>query len=90
MLSRVTYNGSTNTVLRVYNDGIDITSINTGIGKLLMEGTQVLQTRRTGWAAATGSATRTAFDTTTVTTAQLAERVKALLDDLITHGLIGA
>lgn len=33
------------------------------------------------WQAATGTATRTAFDTATVTTAQLAERVKAILDD---------
>lgn len=54
--------------------------------------TQVLTTRRTGWATATGTATRTTFDTTTVTTAQLAERVKALIDDLhgtAGHGLIG-
>jgi hypothetical protein len=40
-------------------------------------------------AAATGTATRTTFDTTTVTTAQLAERVKALIDDLRAYGLEG-
>lgn len=40
-------------------------------------------------AAASGSATRTTFDTTTVTTAQLAERVKALIDDLRAFGLEG-
>lgn len=51
---------------------------------------QVVSTRVTGWGAATGTATRTTFATSTVTTAQLAERVKALIDDLITHGLIGA
>lgn len=51
---------------------------------------QVVTNRKTGWAAATGTATRTTFDTTTVTTANLAQRVKALLDDLIAHGLIGA
>ncbi len=50
---------------------------------------QVVGARRTGWTAATGTATRTTYDTATVTTAQLAERVKALLDDLIAHGLIG-
>ena len=56
-----------------------------------VNGYQVVGARVTGWAATyAGSATRTTFDTTTVTTAQLAERVKALLDDLITHGLIGA
>jgi hypothetical protein len=51
---------------------------------------QVVGSRKTGWAAATGTATRATFDAATVTTAQLAERVKALLDDLISHGLIGA
>lgn len=51
---------------------------------------QVVGARRTGWAAATGTATRTTFATGTVTLPQLAERVKALLDDLIAHGLIGA
>lgn len=45
---------------------------------------------RTGWTAATGTATRTTFDTATVTLPQLAERVKALLDDLTTSDLIGA
>lgn len=52
--------------------------------------TKVVGARVTGWGAATGTATRTTFATSTVTTAQLAERVKALIDDLITHGLIGA
>jgi len=33
------------------------------------------------WQDATGTATRTAFDTATVTPPQLAERVKAMLDD---------
>ena len=55
-----------------------------------VNGTQVVAARRTGWAAATGTATRTTFATSTVTTAQLAERVKALIDDLIAHGLIGS
>lgn len=53
---------------------------------------QVVGPRKTGWATATGTATRTTFDTATVTTAQLAERVKALIDDLHAtagHGLIG-
>lgn len=46
--------------------------------------------RKTGWAAPTGTATRTTFNTTTVTAGQLAERVKALIDDLTSHGLIGS
>lgn len=53
-------------------------------------GVKVVEARKTGWGAPTGTATRTAFDTTTVTTAQLAERVKALIDDLTSHGMVGA
>lgn len=60
-------------------------------GTSLVVGTnQVLATRATGWAAATGVATRTTFATGSVTLSQLAEHVKALVDDLTTHGLIGA
>jgi hypothetical protein len=50
----------------------------------------MIAAKSTGWAAATGTATRTTYDTATVTTAQLAERVKALIDDLTTRGVIGA
>lgn len=46
--------------------------------------------RPTGYTARTGTTTRAGFDTTTVTLPQLAERVKALLDDFTTYGLIGA
>jgi hypothetical protein len=49
----------------------------------------VVGSRKTGWAAPTGTATRTTFATSTVTTEQLAERLKALIDDLTSHGLIG-
>lgn len=61
-------------------------------GTYSVSGTQVIGARRTGWSTATGTATRTSFDTATVTTAQLAERVKALIDDLHAtagHGVIG-
>lgn len=43
----------------------------------------------TGWGAPTGTATKTTFNTATVTLPQLAERVKALLDYLILRGDIG-
>ena len=59
-------------------------------GALSLNANQVISTRRTGWDAPTGTATRTTFATSTVTLPQLAERVKALIDDLTTHGLIGA
>lgn len=60
--------------------------------KFQVNGVSVVGARKTGWATATGTATRTTFNTATVTTAQLAERVKALIDDLhgtAGHGLIG-
>jgi hypothetical protein len=70
-------------------NGVDVTpKINTA-AHYAVDGAQVLSNRRTGWSAATGTATRTAFATSTVTTAQLAERVKALIDDLLAHGVIG-
>ena len=61
----------------------------TADGYVQIGGNQVLQGRITGWGSPTGTATRTTFDTTTVTLPQLAERVKALIDDLKTHGVIG-
>lgn len=57
--------------------------------RLSVNGNQVVTDRHTGWTAASGTAARTTFDTGTVTTEELAKRVKALLDDLIDHGLIG-
>lgn len=60
-----------------------------GFTGLQFVGTQVLTTRRTGWTAPTGTATRTSFATGSVTLPALAEAVKALIDDLTTHGLIG-
>jgi len=55
-----------------------------------VNGQQVLVGRRTGWSAPTGTATRTSFATGSVTLSQLAERLKALIDDLSVHGMIGA
>lgn len=69
---------------------LDVAGDVNSTGVYRVSGTQVVGARKTGWAAATGTATRTTFATSTVTTAQLAERVKALIDDLTTHGLIGA
>ncbi len=53
-------------------------------------GNKVVEGRKTGWTAATGTATRSGFATSTVTLQTLAEHVKALIDDLISHGLIGS
>ncbi|OSZ70111.1 hypothetical protein CAP40_04595 [Sphingomonas sp. IBVSS2] len=54
---------------------------------LRIAGEQVLASPRPGWSVPTGAADRTAFDTGTVTLAGLAERVKALIDDL--HAIAG-
>jgi hypothetical protein len=45
--------------------------------------------RSAGWGAPTGTATRAPFDTRTATPQQLAERLKALIDDLTARGLLG-
>lgn len=67
------------------------TAVNMGSGVVLQaNGVQVVGARRTGWASPTGTAARTAFATSTVTLEQLAQRVKALIDDLGVHGLIGS
>lgn len=70
------------------------TNASSGYGKVdasefQASGTKVLGARATGWGAPTGTATRTTFATSTVTLPDLAERVKALIDDLTTHGAIG-
>ncbi len=82
------FGSNTTTHFTIASDGTNV-NVTSASGEFRVNGTKVVTSRRTGWAAATGTATRTTFDTTTVTTAQLAERVKALIDDLTTHGLIG-
>lgn len=56
---------------------------------LHLNGTKVLGARKTGWVAPTGTASRATFATTSVTLPDLAARVKALIDDLTSHGMIG-
>lgn len=51
-----------------------------------VSGTKVVGARKSGWTLATGTATRGTFATSTVTLAQLAEHVKALIDDLHSGG----
>jgi hypothetical protein len=62
-----------------------------GSSATLSVDTTVITSKKTGWGSMIGTATRSAFDTSTVTLPQLAQRVKALLDDLtFHHALIGA
>lgn len=50
---------------------------------------QVVTSRQTGWTAPTGSVSRAGYTTGGATLTQVAEALAALIDDLITHGLIG-
>lgn len=85
---RIVFGNRPGAAQRISYDGTSLLNINEmDLGR---DGVRLLTSRRTGWTASTGTATRSAYDTASVTTAQLAERVKALLDDLISHGLIGA
>lgn len=58
-------------------------------GTFSIIGTQVVTSRRTGWSTPTGTVSRATFDTGSATTAQLAQALAALIDDLTSHGLIG-
>lgn len=57
---------------------------------IAMNGTKVVGVRRVGWTQSSGTASRAGFQTSTATTTQVAEALKALIDDLLAHGLIGA
>lgn len=82
-------NTSSDKTFKLNNAGSGVFHFDLVDGFLYIAGTQVVSTRKTGWGAPSGTATRTTFDTTTVTLSELAERVHALIDDLTSHGLIG-
>ena len=83
-----TLNGTATEALRINNVLIDARS-----GAFFgVAGTQVVGARNTGWTtfgAGASNKNAGALDTATVTTAQLAQIVKAMMDMMITHGLIG-
>jgi hypothetical protein len=54
-----------------------------------VQSTKVVGQRITGWGTPTGTSDRSAFDTATATATDVAEALKALIEDLKTHGLIG-
>lgn len=74
--------------------GTNLTNRLLATGGLQVGATQVVGPRITGWALPTGTLSRATFDQSTVTTAQLAQRVAALITDIYGsgsgHGLIGA
>lgn len=82
----------TDTEIFLYNDLI----LNLGVGgKVVQNGVDVIApTPAPGWGAPSGTASRATFDTATVTLAQLAGRVMALIQDLrqggAYHGLLSS
>lgn len=78
------------TIVRIFGNGNINASGRVTATSFFVGTNQVVSSRKSGWTAPTGTATRTTFATSTVTLPQLAERVKALIDDLMSHGLIGA
>jgi len=66
-----------------------VVNIKTG-NTFQVNGVDVIGARKTGWGTPTGTLSRAAFDQSTVTLPQLAQRVAALVTDLLSHGLIGA
>lgn len=63
------------------NIGFAMDAFNARVGSAAF-GDSVRLMQDSGWVPATGTASKSTFDTSTVTTAQLAERVKALIDHL--------
>ncbi|MDP2495849.1 hypothetical protein Q8W25_17610 [Shimia thalassica] len=59
-------------------------------GHIELSGQKIIEARKTGWAVPSGTANRGSFTTSTATVEELAERLKAVIDDLRGHGLIGA
>lgn len=78
---------STNPVLTLQDNGV--LNIEKGTGGLYFVGTQVISARQVGWHGASG-ASRVALNAATATLPQVAAAVAALINDLTTHGLIGA
>lgn len=88
--SAVTVKASNVAIAAFTGTGVSVTGNVEASGTFRVSGTKVVGARVGGWVAATGTATRSGFDTATATTVQLAERLKALIDDLTAHGLIGS
>ncbi|MEA3045868.1 MAG: hypothetical protein QOJ53_200, partial [Sphingomonadales bacterium] len=59
-------------------------------GDYKVDGVKVVSNRRTGWTAPTGPSSRATFDSSSISAPQIAQRLKALIDDLTAHGLIGS
>jgi hypothetical protein len=68
---------------------LDVNGVVNAANHYRVAGDQVVGARRLGWELPTGDVERATYATSTVTVAQLAARVNALIRDLDAHGLIG-
>ncbi len=74
------------------NATVNVQKGGAGTSRFQVEGTDVVKVRKTGWATWTGTPNRATKDTATATLADVAQTLKALIDDLhgtAGHGLIG-
>ena len=79
-----------NPLLRLFNNGAERFRFNMdSTPTFRIGGNQLLKERITGWSAPVGTAARTGFDTTATSLQEIAEHLKALIDDATTHGFIG-
>lgn len=81
-------------VIRVDNAGTERVGFaigSSGTAGVRINGITVISSQSTGWTAMTGTADKaTAYDTASVTLAQLAGRVMSMQAAMTTHGLLGA
>jgi hypothetical protein len=86
------FRDSANNLIIELNAGTQVINLAGAGASYRIAGTHVVGPRRTGWGYLSGYTDRSGFDTATITTSQLAERVAALLQDLglsgLYHGLI--
>lgn len=89
---RIEYNNSWGIwyELAFLNKAQTFTSIQNFITQININTTKVLGVRNTGWTPATGTPNKAAFAADTATLIQVAQRLLALEQALIGHGLIGA
>ncbi|MBS1562362.1 MAG: hypothetical protein JSS89_12215 [Bacteroidetes bacterium] len=69
--------------------GNSVLNLSQSSGRIQINSVQVLGPRSTGWSPWTGSSSKASFDTSTATLSDVAQTLKALLDAVTTHGIIG-
>jgi hypothetical protein len=90
--SRIFEINTSSALVNIFNMSMTVQGSIESITNFQCNGDVVVRSQRNGWSLPSGTSSRSGFTTSTVTTAELAERVKALIEDLheaLGHGLIG-